>query len=471
MSVGEQYLGTLCKRQSIPVPLPEYRGNARTRCLGRFTEVHQRWEGLDPKSYKEIIEWFRGKNDVPGKPKGADVWLALCAWCGRPAVPYEDIPGSMATPEGRLKLTIEHWMSQAMVGDTTVYLNGIAWLDVLEFAINNSKDFKQVDSMAQCAMIGDKATAMRRAQMRWTDTGNHSQLPSSLWYRSAHYTGDPLISIMTGLPTACRSWLQGILPFAPANFTRNAATRRPSLVQPKDTAAPPNTPEEAEPEEEPRIVEVETTDAETQTRWSGDLPQHIFDMMDAWYTGEPDEAPAPDPIAAEEKPIDPKSKAKQKLSELPVALGGYKGLDEDESRLQMEADKRIKSGARKRGSGTAGMMETSFCNRIVDVTAFRATRHLAPGEWMGLCDMHVNKLTPELLRRCKQRHGGVRAAFGICDGQGQTGCKQRRQNKHEVDFRGHKVSGTFCNRDCAVALATKEYFAKKREREEKVELV
>ena len=116
MSAGEQALATLCKRQNIPVPLPEHRGNARTRCLGRFSEVIDRWDGLDPNSYTELIQWWRGKNDVPGKTKGADFWLALCTWCGRPAVPYDDIPTTLATPEGRLKLTIEHWFSQAMVG-------------------------------------------------------------------------------------------------------------------------------------------------------------------------------------------------------------------------------------------------------------------------------------------------------------------------------------------------------------------
>ena len=49
-----------------------------------------------------------------------------------------------------------------MAGDRDVYVRGLAFLDALEFGLNNSAEFKHFDSLAQEAMIGSKATLVRR---------------------------------------------------------------------------------------------------------------------------------------------------------------------------------------------------------------------------------------------------------------------------------------------------------------------
>ena len=57
----------------MPVPNPRYRGNNQTRALARMHEVLVRWDGKDPSSYHELTRWFKGQNDVVGKPAGAKV--------------------------------------------------------------------------------------------------------------------------------------------------------------------------------------------------------------------------------------------------------------------------------------------------------------------------------------------------------------------------------------------------------------
>ena len=83
------------------VPPPDNRVNIRGFYL--FQEFIERWGGRDPGRYSEITEWFRGRNDAPGKPSGAQVWLWLCKHCGHDPKPYDFIPAGHP-----LKLTIEH---------------------------------------------------------------------------------------------------------------------------------------------------------------------------------------------------------------------------------------------------------------------------------------------------------------------------------------------------------------------------
>ena len=255
-SICESHLVQGCKRLGMPVPNPRYRGNNQTRALARMHEVLVRWDGKDPSSYHELTRWFKGQNDVVGKPAGAKVWLDLCRHCGLDPIPYDEIPNGSGTSAGKLKLSIEHWFKQCMAGDRDVYVRGLAFLDALEFGLNNSAEFKHFDSLAQEAMIGSKATLVRRRQIEWTNTGENYKLPSFYFFQSAKFTADlditPIIYLSSG-QRATGMTRQVTLPFSPANFTRSALNS--SLATAESIAA----------SSEPLVIELCTKATQTET--------------------------------------------------------------------------------------------------------------------------------------------------------------------------------------------------------------
>ena len=138
-SLGDSALTALARRRQLRVPAAEHRVDRRG--IWQFLEVRERWGGADPRRYEEITAWFRGLNDVAGTPRGAQVWLDLCRWCGHDARPYDAIP-----PRDAMKLTVEHWFCQCMAGDWDVLRNGLMGLFAVESAFNNSAEFKTNDS-------------------------------------------------------------------------------------------------------------------------------------------------------------------------------------------------------------------------------------------------------------------------------------------------------------------------------------
>eukprot|EP00966_Prymnesium_polylepis_P145709 3365677-Prymnesium_polylepis.1 len=76
MSLGDSALTALAQRRQLRLPSVEHRVDRRG--LWQFFEVRERWGGVDPRRYEEITEWFRGRSDIAGTPRGAQAWLDLC---------------------------------------------------------------------------------------------------------------------------------------------------------------------------------------------------------------------------------------------------------------------------------------------------------------------------------------------------------------------------------------------------------
>ena len=153
----------LAQRRNLRVPAAECRVDRRG--LWQFFEVRERWEGRDPKSYTEVVAWFRGTSDRPGKPRGAQFWLDLCAHCGQDRAPYDEV--SVNDP---MKITVEHWYSQSMAGDRHGLLHGWMNLHAVEWGFNNSLDFKSSDSPAEQQFLGLRAYRMHRSFLNWFNT-------------------------------------------------------------------------------------------------------------------------------------------------------------------------------------------------------------------------------------------------------------------------------------------------------------
>ena len=102
-SIGAKELATLAKRRGLHVPAAEHRVDRRG--FWQFFEVRERWGGADPRKYEDITLWFQGKNNTPGTPQGAQVWLDLCRWCGHDPRPYNAIAAT-----DQCKLSVEHWL-------------------------------------------------------------------------------------------------------------------------------------------------------------------------------------------------------------------------------------------------------------------------------------------------------------------------------------------------------------------------
>ena len=88
-----------------------------------------------------------------------------------------------------------------MAGDRDVYVRGLAFLDALEFGLNNSAEFKHFDSLAQEAMIGSKATLVRRRQISGpirARTTNCRRSTSSIRPFTADLDITPIIYLSSG---------------------------------------------------------------------------------------------------------------------------------------------------------------------------------------------------------------------------------------------------------------------------------
>lgn len=220
MNVGESQLVALCKRTGTPLPPQQYRGDKRCRSIMRMYEIADRFDFQDPSRYTDLIRYFRGVNDAPGKTPGRKVWHDLQVWCGQTPNDYEQVSNT-----NKLKLSIEHWYKQSLVGDRSVYINGLAWLDVVEFGINNSSEFKSLDGPAQEAFLGHNNTLVRRALARWTSTKDNHKLPSLCFLRSTECPSN----IDTSMIYLCTGRKRNEFPVQltlPAAWFTRAATKR-----------------------------------------------------------------------------------------------------------------------------------------------------------------------------------------------------------------------------------------------------
>ena len=219
-SVGGKELAVLAKRRGLAVPPAEHRLDRRG--FFQFWEVRERWGGNDPKRYEDITLWLRGKADVANKPRGAQVWLDLCRWCGQDPVPYD------ALPHGNpLKLSIEHWFSQQAAGDWAVLRNGIMGLYALEMGFNNSGEFKTLGSPAEIAFFGQRSYRNHVHYLNWLHTKQNYKLPSLHFLQSTHCVDTELatpIYLSSGLRATGLS-RQLRLPFGAAQGLRSGVKR------------------------------------------------------------------------------------------------------------------------------------------------------------------------------------------------------------------------------------------------------
>lgn len=216
----ETQLVALAQRRKLRVPPTEYRVDRRG--LWQFFEVRERWEGQDPKCYSETIEWFKGKNDRPGKPRGAQFWLDLCAHCGQDRVPYEELSAN-----DPMKITVEHWYSQSMAGDRHGLLHGWMNLHAVEWGFNNTLDFKSCDSPAEQQFLGLRAYRMHRSFLNWFNTSRNSELPTLAFLQSTYCTDTDMttpIYLSSGLRHSGLT-RQLFLPFGAAQGLRSGVKR------------------------------------------------------------------------------------------------------------------------------------------------------------------------------------------------------------------------------------------------------
>ena len=219
-SIGAKELATLAKRRGLHVPAAEHRVDRRG--FWQFFEVRERWGGADPRKYEDITLWFQGKNDTPGTPQGAQVWLDLCRWCGHDPRPYNTIAVT-----DQWKLSVEHWFSQCMAGDWSVLRNGLMGLFAVELGFNNSAEFKTSDSLAEVAFLGQRSHRNHRAFINWLHTKRNNQLPSLAFLQSTHCVDTALatpVYLSSGLRATGRT-RQLYLPFGAAQGLRSAVKR------------------------------------------------------------------------------------------------------------------------------------------------------------------------------------------------------------------------------------------------------
>ena len=250
----------LAQRRNLRVPAAECRVDRRG--LWQFFEVRERWEGRDPRCYTEVVAWFRGTSDRPGKPRGAQFWLDLCAHCGQDRAPYDEV--SVNDP---MKITVEHWYSQSMAGDRHGLLHGWMNLHAVEWGFNNSLDFKSSDSPAEQQFLGLRAYRMHRSFLNWFNTCRNSELPTLSFLQSTHCTDTDMatpIYLSSGLRHSGLT-RQLFLPFGAAQGLRSGVKRArvEEVVEAQEGEAQEGEAEEAQ--EEAPAPEPMTREVATQT--------------------------------------------------------------------------------------------------------------------------------------------------------------------------------------------------------------
>lgn len=245
-SLAQQQLQQLARRRQLRLPEAAHRVDRRG--FWQFVEVRERWGGCDPRRYEDITAWFRGRNDVKGLPCGAQVWLDLCRWCGQDPVPYDELPATDVA-----KLTVEHWFSQAAIGDWSVLRNGLMGLYAVEWGFNNSAEFKTLDSLAERAFLGERTYRNHVAFLGWLHTKRNHTLPSMAFLQSTHCVDAELaapVYLSSGMRATGRT-RQLFLPFGAAQGLRSGV-KRARVEEVVDDAA------------EPQAAATRTTDATTQ---------------------------------------------------------------------------------------------------------------------------------------------------------------------------------------------------------------
>ena len=249
----EAQLTALAQRRNLRVPPAEYRVDRRG--LWQFFEVRERWEGRDPKCYSEVVSWFRGTGDRPGKPRGVQFWLDLCAHCGQDRAPYDELSAN-----DPMKITVEHWYSQSMAGDRHGLLHGWMNLHAVEWGFNNSLDFKSCDSPAEQQFLGLRAYRMHRSFLNWFNTSRNSELPTLAFLQSTHCTDTDMatpIYLSSGLRHSGLT-RQLFLPYGAAQGLRSGVKRaRVEEVEEAQEEALEQAPAQ-EPTPEPMTREVAT---------------------------------------------------------------------------------------------------------------------------------------------------------------------------------------------------------------------
>ena len=236
-SLADQTLSALVRRRGLRLPASENRVDRRG--FWQFLEVRERWGGADPNKYEEIRDWFRGRNDKSGTPRGGQVWLDLCRWCGQDPKPYDSIPAS-----DPVKLTVEHWFSQCMSGDWPVLRNGLMGLYAVEWGFNNTAEFKTIDSLAEVAFLGQRSHRNHCAFIGWLHTKKNHQLPSLAFLQSTHCVDTDLatpIYLSSGMRATGRT-RQLYLPFGAAQGLRSGLKRARVEEEGEATAAPAKVP-------------------------------------------------------------------------------------------------------------------------------------------------------------------------------------------------------------------------------------
>eukprot|EP00966_Prymnesium_polylepis_P235217 5440278-Prymnesium_polylepis.4 len=153
-SLGDDALVELGRLRRLRVPLREQRLDIRG--LWRHVEVQERWGCADPRTYNELVRWWKGEIDVPGKPSGRQLWLDMMRrFRDQETCAYEKIDSN-----DPFKLTVEHLFSQSMAGGRGSLLHGLMNLYAVEAGFNNCAEFKQLDSLAERAFVGERTARM-----------------------------------------------------------------------------------------------------------------------------------------------------------------------------------------------------------------------------------------------------------------------------------------------------------------------
>lgn len=184
-TLAEADLKRVAKRRQLALPEPKYRIDCRG--FWQYHEVLERWGNEDPKDYKELVSWFRGKNDRKNAPPGAKFWLDMLVMFGHDPEPYDVIPTNHP-----FKLHVEHMFCQNMMGEDSSLRNGMMNLFALEGGFNMAVEFKESNTRAKLAFFGSRTERNHRSFLRWRDTKDNRNLPSTCFLRSVHCTDTEL---------------------------------------------------------------------------------------------------------------------------------------------------------------------------------------------------------------------------------------------------------------------------------------
>ena len=123
---------------------------------------------------------------------------------------------------------MEHLFSQSMAGDRVSLLHGLMNLYAVEAGFNNCAEFKQLDSLAERAFLGERTSRMHAAFVTWVNTGSNYKLPSLCFLRSTHCTDTDLatpIYMCSGVRSSGGLLRQVYLPFGAAAGLRSGLKR------------------------------------------------------------------------------------------------------------------------------------------------------------------------------------------------------------------------------------------------------